>query len=175
MNTEDTGSNLIYISPIFIIYVIYIIFLFSKRVRDFYKKYYAEESASQPSFSDTFTLISIILAVIAIIASLGWNSGAIQSYFYPIHFLSFSTIFLFIFIQLKNFIHWFPIYMTSASFQSGLFCLGCGLFSLIYTILPDYWWLLKQSLWLIPISSVIYNLSHILLVMNFSKKEEGRS
>lgn len=145
----------------------FISFSVSARVRLYVNRHRDSLIEQLPSLGDASTLLGLVFASMAIVASFAANAN-IGKYEPTLMFLSGSALFLFFYITLSRIpIYPWIVHFSWASISSGWYCLSWSPFALIDVLLPTKLW--RLILIFPPVLLLIYALTSI-GIMWYSKQ-----
>ena len=121
------------------ILLLYLIAVIHPRIRRFAKNNTGVLAGGLPGIGDTSTLIGLVLAALAVVASFIQNQP-LAKFEAILFFLTGAVIFLFFYLFFRQLIVWWGVYFSIGTISSGWYCLAWSLFALLDVLLPDRSW-----------------------------------
>jgi hypothetical protein len=135
--------------------------LVDSNVRSYMRKNHVELVKDLPDIADSSTLLGLVFAALAVIASSASGKEG-ERYYVAIWFLSATSIFLFLHIVSSRLSKPWPAFISLASVVSVWYCLAFSVFSLVYTQLPPgRGSILCIALLLAPVSLIFYTVANL--------------
>ena len=144
---------------VFLLHIVSI--LVESNILSYMQKNHVEINKDLPNTAESSTLLGLVFAALAIIASSASGREG-ERYYVAIWFLSAASIFLFLHIVSSHFSKAWSVFISLASVFSVWYCLSLSVFSLVYMQMPvGRGGILCIALLLAPASLIFYTVANL--------------